>query len=155
MGFRDNERGSTVNDNQPHSAEQKADPANWRVGDVIMLRPDALSADNSPHPHAGRLGRIFSITPARPTDILLVSIEAAGAASLLGRPSDIGKAPCGAGTDTYLTLPAGMFLGLPEFCVETYPTRPGYSGWRISAEGRRVLVDGMGWPITPVSLGEE
>ncbi len=126
-----------MNDNRPRTAEQKADPAHWRIGDVVMLHPDALSADQTPHPHAGRLGRIAAITPARPADLLLVTIVAGG----------------GAGKDTHLALQAAMFLGVPEFCVESYEPEPGVTAWRISAEGRRVLVDGMGWPITEASLG--
>jgi hypothetical protein len=127
-----------MNDNNSRTPEQKADPAHWRVGDIIMMRPDALAADRTAHPHAGRLGRIVDIRPARPTNVLFVSLEVA----------------VGAGTDTYVALPDGMFLGLPEFCVETYRPRPGYTAWRLSAEGHRVLT-GMGWPITPASLGSK
>lgn len=127
-----------MNDNDPRTAEQKADPTHWRIGDVIMLRPDALTAERTPHLHAGRLGRIAAITPARPADLLLVTIVAA----------------VSAGTDTHLALPVTMFLGVPEFCVENYAPKPGAMAWRISAEGRRVLVDGMGWPITQATLGE-
>ncbi len=127
------------NDNRARTAAEKADPAHWQAGDVIMLHPEARTADKKPHPHAGRLGKIAVILSGRPTNLLTVGLEVVAGA--------------GAGTDTYAVLPAGMFLAVPEFCVEIYQTRPGYSGWRLSAEGRRVLVEGMGWPVTPASLG--
>ena len=125
-----------MNDNDPRTAEQKADPTHWRVGDVIMLHPEAQTADRVAHPHAGRLGKIVSILPARPANLLTVALETAAAA----------------GTDTYVVLPAGMFLGVPRFCTETYASRPGYSAWRLTAEGRRILAE-IDWPLTPASLG--
>lgn len=117
--------------------EQKANPAYWQAGDLVMLSCYIYFGETDLHPEAGRIGRIIKLGGKRGTDNMLVQIQG-------GVLDEINK---------FILMPRAAFRPIPPHCIEAYESRDGSEAWRLSLEGVKTFRE-MKWKYTKATLGQ-
>jgi len=126
------------------SQKQKADPAYWQAGDLIMISCYVRIGD-IPHPDSGRIVRIVQTGGRRDNDNLMVqTMEGNLEKCIEGDMAEINK---------YILMPRLAFRPVPPSCIEAYPTKLGAQAWRLSKQGVQIFRE-MKWAYAPPSLGQ-
>lgn len=126
------------------SEQQKADPAYWQAGDLIMISCYVRFGD-IPHPDSGRIVRIVQTGGRRGNDNLLVqTMEGSLDKCIEGDVAEINK---------YILMPRLAFRPVPPSCIEAYQTKTGVQAWRLSKQGVKIFRE-QKWAYMPASLGQ-